>query len=91
MEPCDLCGRKFRAPGNIWGVVNRESRRTAVCTRCLELIIDVVSAVVDRRKRLPKKRPDTLARVLPVDVFPGVTMLEPPEVVEDVQRDGNVA
>jgi hypothetical protein len=90
-DECDLCGGERRNVGRIWNMVNRKSKQVAACTRCLELIIDVVVAIVDLRKDIPKKRPRSVARVLTVDVFAMVEADGTLKWESGVQGGGNVA
>jgi hypothetical protein len=91
VDVCDLCGGERRNVGRIWNMVNRKSKQVAACTRCLELIIDVLVAIVDRRKDIPKKRPRSVTRVSPVDVFSMVGADETMPGESNVQERGNVA
>jgi hypothetical protein len=90
-DVCDLCGGQRHNVGRIWNMVNRKSKQVAACTRCLELIIDVVVAIVDRRKDIPKKRPRSVTQVSPVDVFAMVRADGTMPGESNVQGRGNVA
>jgi len=89
---CDLCNTQQRSgrPRAYHRIISLLGDHQ-LCNPCLGLVIDTVGFMVTRRKQIPIKRPRSLARVLPVDVFAMVGADGSLETETDVHRGADVA
>lgn len=86
---CGACRRSPRGYPNALWMVYTTAGQLQVCSECFDFAIELVRQMSQRQSCL--KRPRSLARKNPPDVFAGVTMTQPAEMAEDLQGGGNVA